>query len=74
MVAKKGLPYDAFKDFAPIAQGNDVIANSPEEFARVIRADAERWGGIGRKLGIQPNLEFVTLKALEEEIRCASST
>ena len=36
-----------------VAQGNDVIANTPEEFARVIRADAERWGGIGRKLGIQ---------------------
>lgn len=36
-----------------IAQGNEVIANSPEEFARVIKADAERWGSIGRKLGIQ---------------------
>lgn len=36
-----------------VAQGNDVIANTPEEFARVIRADAERWGGIGRKLGIK---------------------
>jgi tripartite-type tricarboxylate transporter receptor subunit TctC len=36
-----------------IAQGNDVIAGSPEEFAKVIRADAERWGGIGRKLGIK---------------------
>jgi tripartite-type tricarboxylate transporter receptor subunit TctC len=36
-----------------VAQGNDVIANTPEEFARVIQADAERWGGIGRKLGVQ---------------------
>jgi tripartite-type tricarboxylate transporter receptor subunit TctC len=36
-----------------IAQGNDVIANTPEEFAKVIEADAKRWGGIGRKLGIQ---------------------
>jgi tripartite-type tricarboxylate transporter receptor subunit TctC len=36
-----------------VAQGNDVIANTPEEFAKVIRADAERWGGIGRKLGIK---------------------
>jgi hypothetical protein len=53
VVAKKGLPYDAFKDFAPVAQGKDVVANSPEEFARVIRADAERWGGIGRKPGVQ---------------------
>jgi tripartite-type tricarboxylate transporter receptor subunit TctC len=38
-----------------VAQGNDVIANTPEAFARVIQADAERWGGIGRKLGIQLN-------------------
>jgi tripartite-type tricarboxylate transporter receptor subunit TctC len=38
-----------------VAQGNEVIANSPEAFARVIQADAERWGGIGRKLGIQLN-------------------
>jgi tripartite-type tricarboxylate transporter receptor subunit TctC len=38
-----------------VAQGNEVIANTPEEFGRVIRADAERWGGIGRKLGIQMN-------------------
>jgi len=36
-----------------IAQGNDVIANTPEEFAKVIQADAERWGGIGRKLSIK---------------------
>lgn len=36
-----------------VAQGNDVIANTPEEFAKVIQADAERWGGIGRKLGIR---------------------
>jgi tripartite-type tricarboxylate transporter receptor subunit TctC len=36
-----------------IAQGNDVIANTPEDFAKVIQADAERWGGIGRKLGIK---------------------
>ena len=38
-----------------IAQGNDVIANTPEAFAKVIQADAERWGRIGRKLGIQLN-------------------
>ncbi|MGH8647985.1 MAG: Bug family tripartite tricarboxylate transporter substrate binding protein, partial [Burkholderiales bacterium] len=36
-----------------VAQGNDVIANTPEEFSKVIRADAERWGGIGRKLGVK---------------------
>lgn len=38
-----------------VAQGNDVIANTPEEFARVIQADAARWGGIGRKLGVKLN-------------------
>jgi len=36
-----------------IAQGNDVIANTPDEFAKVIKADAERWGTIGRKLGVR---------------------
>jgi len=36
-----------------VAQGNDVIANTPEEFAKVIQSDAERWGGIGRKLGVK---------------------
>lgn len=36
-----------------VAQGNDVIGNTPEEFAKVIKADSEKWGGIGRKLGIK---------------------
>jgi len=36
-----------------IAQGNDVIANTPDEFAKVIKADAHRWGTIGRKLGVR---------------------
>jgi tripartite-type tricarboxylate transporter receptor subunit TctC len=36
-----------------VSQGNDVIANTPDEFAKVIRADAKRWGTIGRKLGIK---------------------
>ena len=36
-----------------VAQGNDVVANTPEEFAKIIRADAERWGSIGRKLGVK---------------------
>jgi hypothetical protein len=30
-----------------------VIGNTPEEFAKVIKADSEKWGGIGRKLGIK---------------------
>jgi tripartite-type tricarboxylate transporter receptor subunit TctC len=36
-----------------ISQGNDVVANTPDEFAKVIKADAERWGTIGRKLGVR---------------------
>jgi len=36
-----------------VAQGNDIIANTPDEFARVIKADSEKWGNIGRKLGIK---------------------
>jgi tripartite-type tricarboxylate transporter receptor subunit TctC len=35
-----------------VAQGNDVVTNTPQEFARVVKADGERWGGIGRKLGV----------------------
>jgi tripartite-type tricarboxylate transporter receptor subunit TctC len=33
--------------------GADIVAKAVP--AKVIRADAERWGGIGRKLGIQLN-------------------
>ena len=36
-----------------IGQGNDVIANTPDEFAKVIKGDAERWGKIGRTLGVK---------------------
>ena len=36
-----------------ISQGNDVVANTPAEFAKNIKADAERWGTIGRKLGVK---------------------
>lgn len=35
-----------------VSQGNDVVANSPEEFARVIRGEAKKWGDIGRRLGV----------------------
>ena len=35
-----------------VTQGNEVVANTPQEFAKVVKADAERWGGIGRKLGV----------------------
>lgn len=36
-----------------IAQGWEVVANTPEEFAKIIHADAEKWGAVGKRLGIQ---------------------
>jgi tripartite-type tricarboxylate transporter receptor subunit TctC len=38
-----------------ISQGNDVVASTPQEFARSIKADSDRWGAIGRKLGVTLN-------------------
>jgi len=35
-----------------VGQGNDVIASTPREFAKTIKADSVRWGALGRKLGI----------------------
>jgi tripartite-type tricarboxylate transporter receptor subunit TctC len=35
-----------------VAQGNDVVASTPQAFARTIKADSDRWGALGRKLGI----------------------
>ena len=36
-----------------VAQLNDVVVNTPEEFGKVLKSEAEKWGGIGRKLGIR---------------------
>ena len=33
------------------AQGTDVIANTPEEFARYVRGEAARWGEVVRASG-----------------------
>jgi len=38
-----------------VSQGNDIVANTPQEFARVVKADADRWGAIGRRLGVALN-------------------
>jgi tripartite-type tricarboxylate transporter receptor subunit TctC len=35
-----------------VSQGNDVVANTPEEFAKVIKAEFAKWGDTGRKLGV----------------------
>ena len=36
-----------------ISQGNEPLANTPDEFARVMKNDAEKWGAIGKKLGVR---------------------
>jgi len=38
---------------ALVAQLNDVVVNTPEEFAKVLKIEADKWGGIGRKLGVK---------------------
>lgn len=34
-------------------QGAEVVAGTPEEFAKIIQADADKWGAIGKRLGIK---------------------
>ena len=36
-----------------VSQGNDPVANTPEEFTRVIKADIDKWGAIGKRLGVR---------------------
>ncbi len=36
-----------------ISQGNEPLANTPDEFAKVVKNDADKWGAIGRKLGVK---------------------
>lgn len=36
-----------------VSQGNEPLANAPAEFARIIKADANKWGAIGKKLGVK---------------------
>jgi len=36
-----------------VAQGSEVIAGTPEEFSKIIQSDAEKWGAIGRRLGVK---------------------
>ena len=35
------------------SQGNEVIAGTPQDFARLIVEEADKWGAIGRKLGVK---------------------
>jgi tripartite-type tricarboxylate transporter receptor subunit TctC len=36
-----------------VSQGNEPLANTPDEFAKVIQSDADKWGAIGKKLGVK---------------------
>lgn len=36
-----------------VSQGNEPVANMPDEFAKVIRDDADKWGAIGKRLGVK---------------------
>jgi tripartite-type tricarboxylate transporter receptor subunit TctC len=36
-----------------IEQGNEPLGDTPEEFAKVMKTDADKWGAIGKKLGVR---------------------
>src|SRR5215210_4614839 len=36
-----------------VEQGNEPVANTPEEFAKIMRTDAIKWGAIGKKLSVK---------------------
>ncbi len=36
-----------------VSQGWEVVAGTPEEFTKVIEADAQKWGAIGKRLGVK---------------------
>jgi len=36
-----------------VSQGNDPVGDTPAEFAAFMRAEADKWGSIGKKLGVR---------------------
>ena len=36
-----------------VSQGNEPLANTPDEFGKVIKSDADKWGAIGKRLGVK---------------------
>ena len=44
---------DTRKRFA--ADGSEVVTSTPDEFARVIRADIQKWTRIVKAAGIRPD-------------------
>jgi tripartite-type tricarboxylate transporter receptor subunit TctC len=49
--AKRGLEQPATREVMEKA-GFEVVGSSPEDFARFLEAERERWGGLIRRLGI----------------------
>ena len=35
-----------------VAQGNEVVGNTPAEFTAIVRKEADKWGAIGKRLGV----------------------
>jgi tripartite-type tricarboxylate transporter receptor subunit TctC len=35
-----------------VSQGNEAVASTPDEFAKVVKSDADKWGALGKKLGV----------------------
>jgi tripartite-type tricarboxylate transporter receptor subunit TctC len=35
-----------------MSQGNDVVANTPDEFSKIIQTEYAKWGETGRRLGV----------------------
>jgi tripartite-type tricarboxylate transporter receptor subunit TctC len=36
-----------------VSQGNDAVGDTPAEFAAFMRAEADKWGAIGKRLGVR---------------------
>lgn len=55
------MPYDSVHDFEPVtlvsrvSQVLLVHPNTPEEFAKILRADIAKWAGVLKRAGIQPD-------------------
>lgn len=35
-----------------VAQDNDPVGGTPDDFAALVKTDAEKWGAIGKRLGV----------------------
>ena len=36
-----------------VSQGNDAVGDTPAEFAAFMRSEADKWGAIGKRLGVR---------------------